>query len=100
MAKLNSWRLDEGEEDSAPALAAHQLTAAAAPHLPLERLASDDAVAAAGNFHDLEELLEQLGSAPLFRLGNPLPDDKHLPRHGLASCPAAHNRALLDEDPG
>jgi len=51
-----------------------------------------------GNFHDLDQLLEQLGSPPLFELGKPAPDDKYLPRRRAGSCPAAHNRALTGEE--
>lgn len=51
-----------------------------------------------GNFKDLETLLEQFASAPIFELGKPLPDDKFLPGTRAGSCPAAHNRALIGED--
>jgi hypothetical protein len=50
-----------------------------------------------GNFKDLEMLLEQLGAPPVFELGKPLPQGKFLLRMRVGSCPAAHNRALLDE---
>jgi hypothetical protein len=42
-------------------------------------------------------LLEQLGAPPVFELGKPLPQGKFLLRMRVGSCPAAHNRALLDE---
>lgn len=50
-----------------------------------------------GNFKDVEMLLDQLGSPPVFELGKPLPDEKFLLKMRVGSCPAAHNRALLDE---
>ena len=76
----------------------HQLRAAASPAIPLRKLAGEDrAVGSAGNFSDLESLLDQLGHPPVFELGKPLPNDKYLPRRGLSTCPAAHNRALLDD---
>jgi len=52
----------------------------------------------AGNFHDLEQLLDHLGSPPLFELGKPAPDEKYLPKPRVGSCPASHNRALLGEE--
>jgi hypothetical protein len=53
---------------------------------------------AGGNFQDLESLLEQLGSPPLFELGNPLPDEKFMPkRRRIGECHASHNRALFGE---
>lgn len=73
---------------AARGLEAHQLHAAAAPDMPLKRLA-------AGNFDDLESLLEHLGDAPIFRLGHPLPDERFLPKRKAGSCPAAHNELLL-----
>jgi hypothetical protein len=51
-----------------------------------------------GNFHDLEQLLEQLGSPPLIELGKPTPDGRYLPKSRVGSCPAAHNRALLGDE--
>lgn len=53
--------------------------------------------APAGNFNDLEQLLDQLGTPPLMELGKPLPKEKYLPRGDAARCPAMHNRLLLDE---
>lgn len=77
----------------------HQLRAAASPAIPLRKLAQEgQAVGSAGNFSDLESLLDQLGRPPVFELGNPLPNEKYLPKRGLSTCPAAHNRALLDEN--
>ena len=49
-----------------------------------------------GNFHDLERLIAELDKPPIMELGKPAPDEKFLPGHH-ASCPAAHNRLLLDE---
>ena len=78
----------------------HQLRAAASPAIPLRKLAGEDrTLGSAGNFSDLESLLDQLGKPPVFELGKPLPNEKFLPKRGLSTCPAAHNRALLDEDP-
>jgi hypothetical protein len=74
-----------------PAIEPQQLTAAAAPRLPLKQLA-------AGNFHDLDMLLDQLGAPPVFELGNPLPNDKYMPRARVGRCPASHNRFLLREE--
>ena len=51
-----------------------------------------------GNFQDLESLLDQLGEAPVFQLGKPLPQEKFMPKMRAGSCPAAHNRALLGEE--
>jgi len=73
---------------AARGLEAHQLHAAAAPEIPLKRLA-------AGNFDDLDSLLEHLGDAPMFRLGYPLPDERFLPKPKAGSCPATHNELLL-----
>jgi len=51
-----------------------------------------------GNFKDLDILLEQLGAPPVFELGKPLPQQKFLLKMRVGSCPAAHNRALLDAE--
>ena len=50
-----------------------------------------------GNFNDLESLLEQLGAPPVFELGNPLPQERFMPKGRIGDCPASHNRALLDQ---
>jgi hypothetical protein len=50
-----------------------------------------------GNFKDLESLLEQLGAPPVFELGNPLPQEKFMPKPRVGDCHASHNRFLLDE---
>jgi hypothetical protein len=98
MATLDSSTKDETEGPSL-GLQAHQLRAVAAPHLPLSQLVGDEAPSgAAGNFKDLESLLDQLGAPPVFELGSPLPGDKYLPKSRVGSCPASHNRALLDEE--
>lgn len=52
-----------------------------------------------GNFNDFDQLFEQLAKAPVMELGNPLPKNCYLPRTPVGSCPAAHNRALLGEEP-
>ena len=78
----------------------HQLSAAASPHLSSRQLAGQESpVGIAGNFQDLETLLDELGSPPVFQLGEPLPDEKFLPAPRIGDCPAAHNRALLDDEP-
>jgi len=51
----------------------------------------------AGNFLDVERLLEQLAVQPVMELGTPLPKEKYLPRGGAERCPATHNRFLLGE---
>lgn len=52
-----------------------------------------------GSFEDLEALFEQLATSPIIELGNPLPDEKFLTkRPRVGRCPAAHNKALLDDE--
>jgi hypothetical protein len=51
-----------------------------------------------GNFDDFDMLFEQLAHPALMELGFPLPADKYIPKPRAGACPAAHNRALLDED--
>jgi len=95
-----SKRRDGTRQKKSPigGLEQHQPDAAASPAIPLKRPAGDEEPhITGGNFQDLQSLLDQLGSAPLFELGKPLPSQKFLPKQGLSSCPAAHNRALLDE---
>ena len=76
----------------------HRLKAAAAPHLSIKELAKEaSSPQSGGNFQDLEGLLEQLGEAPVFELGSPVPQDRFLPKPRVGDCPASHNRALLDE---
>jgi hypothetical protein len=53
-------------------------------------------LAGTGNFQDLENLLDNLWAAPVFELGKPLPNERFMPQRPVGSCPAAHNRALLD----
>lgn len=48
-----------------------------------------------GNFKNFQDLLNQLGKPPLFELGNPLPDRRHLPQKRAGACPATHNEALF-----
>jgi hypothetical protein len=76
MAGLDRCDIDGGEDRRSEALE---------PQLDLS-----------GNFKDLESLLDQLGAPPVFELGKPLPNEKFMPRRA-GSCPAAHNRALLDD---
>jgi hypothetical protein len=97
MAWFDDWTTDDGRRGLSHRLEPQQLRAVAAPDLPLSELAEVQPLSSsAGNFDDLEELIEQLGAAPLFELGKPLPNPKFLPRAG--TCPATHNRALLDTD--
>lgn len=99
MAGFENWETDDPDGTSSKGLKPHQLRAAAAPRLPLRQLAAEAAAPhSAGNFEDLEGLLEQLGASPVFELGKPLPQDKFLIRMRVGSCPASHNRALLDQE--
>lgn len=98
MAGLDSWDIDDHAAGPATGLQGHQLKAAASPHIPVQQLAREEQRSRRrGNFKDLESLLEQLGAPPVFELGKPLPDDKFMPRRRVGDCPAAHNRALLDD---
>lgn len=56
----------------------------------------DPAPDSGGNFDDFAALFDQLSKPPVFRLGNPVPEEKFMPKARIGSCPAAHNRALLD----
>jgi len=88
----------EGLEGRRKGLQRHQLKAAAAPGIPLSELAKEAAAPqSSGNFKDLESLLEQLGALPVFELGNPLPQEKFMPKPRVGDCHASHNCALLDE---
>jgi hypothetical protein len=77
MAGLDSWDNDDRHGETPNRSSAHRLEA--------------------GNFKDLESLIEQLGAPPVFELGKPLPDEKFMLRMRVGNCPASHNRALLDE---
>ena len=93
------WKHADKERPGNWVLGPHQLRAAASPRTSLKQLAGEKKPASSsGNFQDLESLLDQLGSPPVFELGKPLPEAKYLPKLGLSQCPAAHNRALLDEE--
>jgi hypothetical protein len=81
----------DGATFPARGLEPHQLHAAAAPQIPLKQLAT------AGNFHDLDSLLEHLGDPPIFQLGHPLPSERFIPKPRAGSCPATHNDVLLRE---
>ena len=97
MAGFDSWVKDECGESSPEGMLPHQLIAAAEPGLPVRQLAEQEQPAgAAGNFHDFQSLFDQLGSPPVFELGKPVPKREFLSRMRAGSCPAAHNRALLD----
>jgi hypothetical protein len=97
----------EGSEQVIACVSLHQLVAAADPKRSSRELtqageappAEDRNTGSRGNFQDFDQLFEQLAKAPVIELGNPLPKAKHLPRRPLGSCEAAHNRALLGEDP-
>jgi hypothetical protein len=69
----------------------HQLAAALAPDVPIGDLL--------GNFGDLDSLFDQLAEPAVIELGKPLPRKKYLPRKRAGSCPAAHNRTLLGDEP-
>jgi len=72
------------------AVTAEQITAAASPEQPTQEVL--------GNFDDLMALIEQLSEPlSLIELGNPVPQDKFMPRRRAGSCPAAHNDALVGE---
>jgi hypothetical protein len=71
------------------AITLHQIAAIVSPHLRTSDLI--------GNFADFENLFSQLGEPGLIPLGQPLPREKFLPKKRVGSCPAAHNRLLLDE---
>ena len=100
MARMDRWRREETAEAPLRRLERHQLRAIASPRTSLRQLAGNGdeppSGSALGNFKDLEDLLEQLGSPPVLELGNPLPDARFLPRRRIGRCPAEHNRALLD----
>lgn len=99
MAGLNSWVIDEVERVSPRGMQPHQIKAVAAPYLPFRRLIEDETGSISpGNFQDLESLLDQLASPPVFELGKPPIKKKFMPKPRVGSCPASHNRALLDED--
>ena len=49
-----------------------------------------------GSFQDFERLLAELDKPLIMDLGKPEPEAKFLPQ-SAASCPASHNRLLLDE---
>ena len=79
-------------ERDVPLLAAippHQLAATAAPNQHTSDLL--------GNFTDFDGLFEQLAQPVVIELGKPLPKNEFLPKKRVGDCPAAHNRALLDE---
>jgi len=91
---------DIEDVETAPpgSLEPHQLKAAAAPNLPIRELTKETGASeSSGNFKDLESLLEQLGAPPVFELGNPLPQEKFMPKQRIGDCHASHNRFLLDE---
>jgi hypothetical protein len=96
MAALFKGDIDDFEAPGPEGLKRHQLKAAAAPHLPLKDLVNE-APQSSGNFKDLESLLEQLGSSPVFELGKPLPEERFMPKPRVGDCHASHNRALLDD---
>jgi len=99
MAGLFKGDIDDFEATKPNGLLRHQLKAAAAPAIPLRELVEEaGGPQLSGNFADLESLLEELGAAPVFELGNPLPQEKFMPRPRVGDCPASHNRALLDDD--
>ena len=112
MHKSIRW---EGSEQVIACVSLHQLAAAADPNRSTRELAEQteapqDTNGASnrrtvrkqrsrGNFNDFDQLFDQLARAPVLELGNPLPKDRYLPKAPVGSCPAAHNRALLGEEP-
>ena len=72
------------------AVTSEQIVSTASPAQPIREVL--------GNFEDLRRLIEEVEKplAPI-ELGKPLPQDKYIPRSRIGSCPAAHNRALLDD---
>lgn len=85
---------DSVERAAGCALEEHQLAAVVDPRLPIQSIAADDQN---GSFQDLERLIDQLGTAPIFELGKPLPLGKFQSRERAGSCHASHNRALFGE---
>jgi hypothetical protein len=99
MAGVDDWKTSEEQRAAAPHLEPHQVDAAAAPRLPIRKLAGvESSSKPGGNFKDLDHLIEQLGSPPVFELGKPQPEDRYIPRNRAGSCPAAHNKALLGDE--
>lgn len=83
-------RTEIADDDSlSPAISPHRLAATAEPAQTLRELV--------GNFGELETLFEHLGEPLLIELGTPLPRQKFRARRRVGGCPAAHNRALLDD---
>ncbi len=59
---------------------------------------SNEGRTSAGNFREgLDWLLDELSKPPIIELGKPEPQQKYLPNHCAARCPAAHNDFLLDK---
>ena len=83
----------------------HQAAAAAAPGRSIRELTElEDKEGrgeprSRGNFQDFDLLFEQLAKPPVMMLGHPLPNAKHLPKRRAGSCHAAHNDALLRDEP-
>lgn len=98
MAGADKRETDESPIAAPKDLRAHHQGGASPPDLPPKQVVTEAALDSAGNFKDLESLLEQLGEAPVYELGKPLPEEKFLLKMRVGSCPAAHNRALLDEE--
>jgi hypothetical protein len=98
MERPDGWTRDGQEGTRGHGLKPHQLMAVAAPHLSLKLLAGRHAAPdSTGNFQDFDSLFKQLGTPPVFELGKPLPKARFMPKRCVGSCPAAHNRALLDD---
>jgi len=86
-------RRKQGPDSDVATLAArglkpHQVHAPASTGLAPKQLA-------AGNFHDLDSLLEHSGDPPIFQLGHPLPNERFMPKPRAGDCPATHNDLLL-----
>lgn len=102
MASFDDWKLDDAQRPPPRSVQEHELKAAAAPHLSIRHLAGEEGQTDAGsglngNFNDFDPLLEQLGDPPIFELGKPAPQERHVPKPRVGACPAAHNRALFEE---
>jgi hypothetical protein len=96
---MTGWTRARKEKARPGAIEEHQLHAAESLAIPLKQIATEkEPQVPGGSFQDLQSLLDQLGSPPVFELGKPLPNEKYLPQQGLSGCPAAHNRALLDDE--
>ena len=89
MGMLPSKPSSDDGDPGLHSLPEHQRAAVESPRTPLSDLV--------GNFTDLQSLFDRLAEPNLIELGKPLPRAKFLPKPRIGDCPAAHNRALLDD---